>query len=343
MGRAEDIKDKALSLGFAKCGIIHADAVSGYEERLDRRIQKFPESSAMYDNFRRYADVRQTFPWVKSLVVVVWEYRRYKAPENLRGVIGRSYQFDGRINPESESFQKRDELAAFIVGMGLNVGREDRFGFTAVRYAAEMAGLGVVRGNNFFYTENGSWNNIFIIAIDEELELIETPAAKHCPEDCGLCVKACPTGSLSEPFCMNPFKCVSFLTSRGGGSMDLAKNPLGKQLGRWVYGCDACQDACPFNSGRLTNEFDFPGLKRIAAGLSLEQILDMDEEFYKNTISRKFFYLDEDKLWVWKVNTLNAMINDYKPDYEPVIKKCLSDPHERVRKMAAWACEALGI
>ena len=343
MVRAEEIQEKALSLGFAKCGIIHLDAVAGYEKRLDERIRKFPESAAMYNTFRRYANVQQMFPWVKSLVVAVWEYRKYKIPKNLRGRIGLSYQFDSRIDPASEGFQKRDEFAAFMKDRGLKVGREERFGFTAVRYAAMMAGLGVIRNNNFFYTENGSWNNIFVFAIDRELELVETPQAKKCPDNCNRCIKACPTGSLDEPFSMNPRKCVSFLTSKGGGVVNLAGNPAAKSLGNWVYGCDVCQDVCPFNSNRFTNETDFPGLDRIAANLSLEQIIDMDEDFYKNKICRKFFYLDESKLWVWKVNALNAMINGFEPKYEPYIRKCLHDPNERVSMMAAWASKALGI
>jgi len=340
---AEEIQKKALSLGFAKCGIIHADAVAGYEERLDERIQKVPESASMYNNFRRYADTRQAFPWVKSLVVVVWEYRKYKSPGDLRGRIGLSYQFDSRINPAAEGFQKRDELAAFMEGLGLAVGREERFGFTAVRYAAAMAGLGVIRNNNFFYTENGSWNNIFVFAIDEELELIETPKTKNCPDNCNRCIGACPTRSLNEPFTMNPHKCISFLTSRGGETVSLAGKPIGKLLGNWIYGCDICQDVCPFNKGRLTNETNFPGLDHIAANFSPEQIVDMDEDFYENEISRKFWYLDENKSWVWKVNALNAMINAFEPKYEPYIRSCLHDPSEKVREMAAWACETLGL
>ena len=341
--RAKEIKEKAVSLGFAKCGIIRVDAVSGYEERLDERIRSFPESAVMYNSLRRYAHVREKFPWAKSLVVAVWEYRKYKIPESLHGRIGLSYQFDGRIDPASESFQKRDELAEFIRQMGLTIGREERYGFTAVRYAAAIAGLGVVRHNNFFYTENGSWNNIYVFAVDEELELIETPNTKKCPDNCNRCVKACPTASLDGPYSMNPQKCVSFLTSKGGGLVNLAGNPVGKRIGNWIYGCDVCQDACAFNGNRFTYESEFPGLGHVADSCSPERIIDMDEDFYKNTISRKFFYLDESKLWVWKVNALNAMINGFEPKYEPYIRKCLHDPNDRVSEMASWACETLGI
>jgi epoxyqueuosine reductase len=342
MDSAAVIKENALRFGFSKCGIIKVDAVKGYKDELDKRVAAFPQSALMYKRFYHYADVRQTFPWALSLVVCVYEHGKFEVPEGLRGRIGRAYLFDGRKDENSEEFRARGELIRYLEGLGMKVGCSDGLGITSLRYAAGKAGLGKVRKNNFFYTENGSWNSIEVFAIDRELELIENDRTKECPEDCSKCMSACPTGSLKGPYSMQPMHCISFITSKSGGLVELAGNPLSERIGRWVYGCDACQTACPFDR-RPDGNVKFPGLDAVAENLSLERIIDTDDETYKNKIQPKFWYIAPDMQWMWKVNALNAMKNDYQERYRPYIRKCLDDPNERIRNMAKWICETLNI
>jgi len=343
MGRAQDIKDKALRLGFSKCGMIGVDSVKGYRERIDQRVAAFPQSALMYYQFAHFADVRQKFPWARSLVVCVHDHGKYKIPDSLKGRIGSAYMFDGRKDKNADVHIAREELMKFIEGMGIKVGRDTEHGVTSFRYAAEKAGLGKLRRNNFFYTENGSSNSIEVFAIDEELELIEKNDVKECPDDCDRCAKACPTGSLTSAYKMHPMKCVSFMTSIGGNLVNLVDNDLSKGIGNWIYGCDECQDACPFNQGRPPGDIEFPGLREISDKLSLEQIIDMDNDFYVNVLQPKFWYIRPDNVWVWKVNALNAMKNDYQQKYEKYIKKCMNDENERISDMAKWVCEVLNI
>jgi len=342
MDRAQTIKDNALRFGFSKCGIISVDSVKGYKERLDARTAAFPQSSLMYYQFAHFADVRQKIPWARSLVVCIHDYGKYKVPESLRGRIGTAYLFDGRKDKRAEAYIAKEELKKFMEGMGMKVGDSDEHGVTSLRYAAEKAGLGKMRRNNFFYTENGSWNSIVVLAIDEDLELIEKNNMKECPDDCNKCSKACPTGSLAGPYSMHPMKCVSFVTSIGANLVNLVDNYLSEGIGDWVYGCDACQNICPFNQVRPENA-EFPGVKELADKLSLEQIIDMDNEFFVSVLQPKFWYVRPDSMWVWKVNALNAMKNNYQKKYEKYIKKCLADPNERISDMAKWVCEVLNI
>ena len=339
MDHAAAIKAKALELGFSKCGIISVEDVKGFSDRVDERVSAVPDSALMYNRFRYLADVQREFDWARSVVVLVFNYGRYKIPEQVRDHIGTAYLFDGRKDKLSEAKRMADELQKFIEGLGIQVGRNDE-GFTALRYAAAAAGLGRIRRNNFFYTDEGSWNAINVFAIDKDLELKGKEIPEECPADCNKCIGACPTGSLYAPFCMNPMKCVSFLTSIGAGMFNLVRNPEADKFKGWVYGCDDCQKACPFNNGRFIEKEKFPGVDEIADSLSLEKIIDMDEEFYKNVVQPKFWYLEEDMMWVWKVNALNAMKNDYREEYAPLIKKCLNDPNERVNAMAERVCKA---
>jgi epoxyqueuosine reductase len=343
MNYAAAIKEKALELGFSKCGIVGVDAVKGYADEVEKRIDSFPDSGLMYTQFYPLANVRRRFPWAASVVVFVYDYGKYKIPDKVRGHIGTAYLFDSRRDKMSEANHIANELARFIEGLGIQVGREEDHGVTALRFAAVKAGLGVVRRNNFFYTEDGSWNMINAFAIDKELELTEEPKLKKCPDDCDKCVAACPTSSLTGPYSMNPLRCVSFLTSIGGGMVDITNTPLKDKFGDWVYGCDECQGACPFNRGRFTERVDFPGLETMADHLTPEGILEMDEDLYLNAVQPKFWYLGPDKMGIWKVNALNAMKNNYKEPYGPLIKKCLDDPDERVRRMAKIVCDSLRI
>jgi len=342
MDLASDIRKKALEFGFTKCGIINVDAVEGFKEKLDQRVAAFPMSSLMYNRFRHFTDVRRSFPWAESLVVCVHDYAKYEVPESLKGRVGRAYMFDGRRDKNSEVYRAKEELTGYLKGLGMQVAREDDYGITSLRFAAEKAGLGRVRKNNFFYTENGSWNSIDVFAVDAKLELIDDDKTKECPDDCNNCMKACPTGSLTGPYTMQPMSCVSFITSKSGGLVELAGNPLSEKIGNWVFGCDECQKACPFDR-RPEGKEKFPGLDAIADELSLENIVDMSDEFFNDVLQPKFWYIEQGMQWMWKVNALNAMKNDYKEEYAPYIRKCVDDPNERISRMARWVCETLHI
>jgi epoxyqueuosine reductase len=341
MGRAQEIKDKALELGFSKCGIINVDVVKGFKDKLDERISVFSQSALMYHQFYHLADVRQQIPWAESLVVCTYDYDVYAVPESLKGRIGKAYLFDGRKDTRSDAFIAKESLIKHIEGMGIKAGCGGEHGVTAYRYAAVKAGIGTVRKNNFFYTENGSWNGIDVIAISEKKELVEQSKLKECPPDCNKCASACPTGSLKGPYAMNPMRCISFLTSIGGGMFDMAGHPFSEEIGGRVYGCDVCQTACPLDNVRKWGNKEFPGVNDLGENLTLEKIIDMDDDYYRDVVQPKFWYLGPDKKWVWIVNALTAMKNGYIDEYGPYIKKCLTHANARVRSMAEWTCKEL--
>lgn len=336
---ALEIKKTALQMGYEKCGIIKIEAMAGYEEKLDERIACIPETKAFYERFYHFAHLQETYPWAKSIVVCVNQYGKYHVPENLQGLIGKAYLFDSRKDEQSKELQESLRFEKYLEGAGIKTATERKFGITAMRWAALQTGLGVVRRNNFFYTESGSWVFLEAWLIDKELELIEKPMAKECPAQCNRCVNSCPTASLVQPYAMKPTTCISFLTTFGG--RDLPKEDCNEQMGNWIYGCDVCQDICPMNKNRWTGTEDFPGLEELSQHISLEKIMTMEYSFLEEVIQRKFWYVPKEEVWKWRVNAINAMVNDYKAEYKEYILGACKDGHEKVREMAHWATDKM--
>jgi epoxyqueuosine reductase len=298
-----------------------------------------PESKAFYENQSRLTNLSKKYPWAKSVIVTVSAYGHYKIPEQLKGHIGAHYLFDARSNKESQEFKRGVQMEQFLKELGLKIDSNRNFGIVGLRWAALKAGLGMVRRNNFFYTESGSWVELEAWITDRSMELIELANLPDCPKGCSNCIKACPTCSLSSPYTMNPVTCISFLTTNG--SQELAKNPLSKNFGTWFYGCDACQNACPMNRGKWKEKDDFPDTLRLQYSLEPENIMHLKEDFYKQNIQPKFFYLSTEDSWKWKENVLNFMRNNYQESYKQYIKEACLDENDKISLMARMIWEEL--
>jgi len=334
----ELIVNKALELGYENCGIIRIDDMSDFAEKLRERIEKAPGNDEFYGRYFRFANLRDERPWAKSIVVCVINYGIYNLPEHLKGLIGRHYLADIRLDENCKEHKASVAFEKYLQSLGLKVETDRRFGITSMRWAAHKAGLGIIRRNNFFYTKNGSWVHIEGFLIDKEMELIKTPQPEPCPQDCDLCISACPTKSLSEPYTMSPAACISPITVR---EPDLVNNSYNRLMGEWIYGCDTCQDICPHNAGKWLEIEDFPGLDALGAALSLENIVNMDYERLADMLSDKFFYIEKERICQWKVNALNAMRNSYDEKYLGTIKAATNDTNERVRGMAIRVLEQI--
>jgi len=326
------IVKKALELGYESCGIIKVDEMSGFGAKLRERIEKAPGNDGLYGRLFGFANLRETYPWAKSLVVCIISFRHYAIPKHLDGLIGKNYLVDVRSCDDCKESRASVAFEDYLRSLGMTVATDRALGVTSMRWAAESAGLGITRRNNFFYTEkSGSWVHIEAFLTDREMELKQAPTTKPCPQKCDKCIAACPTKSLSEPFTMSPATCVSPLTVR---EEDPLNNPVGRLMGDWVYGCDACQDACPHNANKWPQTDAFPGLAELADAITLEKIVLMDDERLADLLAHKFFYIDRGRIWQWKINALNAMRGNYEK-YADIIKAALNDPNEHVRRTAS--------
>ena len=338
---AEKIRSAALRLNYEKCGLIKLTEMNEYVEKVRQRLARYPDSEPVLGPVVEAADLKRRFPWAKSIIICARRYDNYNPPAPLQGRFSKYYLFDARRNRKAGDYQDALAFEQFLSDNKLRFAGGERGDLVMPgnRWAAMKAGLGIVRRNNFFYTEKGSWLFLESWLTDKELELKETPEVKPCPEKCGKCFKACPTKAIPEPYVFHLNVCVSYLTRRGG--WDLTAEPHSPAMGSWLYGCDICQDVCPFNQAVRFGEDEFPGVGELAAMAGLENIVEFDYRTIKSELFPRFWSIPEDRLWKWKINALNAMKNNFCEAYQPAIEAARRDSSEQVRKMAWWVLDSV--
>lgn len=331
------VKKKAYELGYDLCGIIEAKSFIEYIDYLDLRIKKFPDSAHLYNSLYNLGTPLKEAYWGKSIVVCVRRYNKYKIPQDLDKLFGKIYLFDGRLS-SSKEYSNKALFEEYLKELGMKTFRN---GVTA-RWAAVKAGLGHFGKNNFVYTKFGSWVWIDTWIVDFEMEYDKESEDENqsCPENCRRCIQACPTKALSDEFTMDRGVCIAQLSFY---STDLPSEDIMHKMGTWMYGCDVCQDVCPRNKKKWSEEEDFTELDSIMGLLSLEKILSMDETTSLEILHPRFWYISKDRIWLWKCNALRAMVNSRNEKYYQFIKDACNDNNDKVRTMALLACKRLDI
>ncbi len=143
---------------------------------------------------------------------------------------------------------------------------------------AEQAGLGWTGKHSGLLSQSlGSWFLLGEVLMDHELEPDAPPAFEHCGT-CVRCIDACPTRAIVAPYQVDARLCISYLTIEHRGAIARELRPL---VGQWIFGCDLCQEACPWN--RFAPQAREARLHaRDLAGWTLEGFLALDETAFRN-------------------------------------------------------------
>ena len=323
-------------MGYLACGIIPAHIFDEYTQSLDKRVKSFPKSKGLYEPLYNHA--RQPDE-AKSVIVCTRSFNNYKIPAGLSEFYGKYYLFDGRLE-YSQEYRAKSEFTIYLRTLGLKIFKNP----VPARLAAAKAGLGKFGRNNFIYdSQHGSNIKIDTWVVDKELEydVIEGNIyLSACNDGCGKCAKACPTKALSGSFSMDMSRCVTRLANL---SKEVPDEETRAQMGTSLYGCDACQDACPLNKDKYVSSEEFPLLAEHEKYMKPESILEMDEDTYKNIVNRRFWYTGEDAHWFWQCNALRCMVNSGDKKYHDLIKQYCNHEDERISGVARWGRRKLGI
>ena len=200
------------------------------------------------------------------------------------------------------------------------------------RAGAECAGVGFIGKNTMLITRtHGSWVVLGTLVTDVELE--PTPALDAGCGSCTLCIDACPTGALreAEPGVLDSTRCLSYWTQTPGEMPDDVMDALADR----VYGCDICQDVCPWNRGVERRRTDLPLADDATPAVSLAEWLEGDGEQLTAELDR-LFVPRNDPRWLRR-NALVALGNVGRTQEARLAEKFADDPDPALRGVAERA------
>lgn len=257
------IKKTAASLGFDYCGIAKAVQLDEDARRLENWLQQGMHGTMQY--MENYFDLRidptRLVPGAKSVITLLQNY--YPSQHQQTGTPGISKYAYG--NDYHEVIKKKlNELINLIKE---NIGEINGRGFVdsapvLERTWAQRSGLGWVGKNgNLINKQSGSFYFIATLIIDLELEY-DDPYAKDFCGNCTKCIDACPTEAILPGKVVDGSKCISYFTIELK-EMLIPEEMKGK-FDNWMFGCDTCQDVCPWNRfSRPNSEPDFSAIPEI--------------------------------------------------------------------------------
>ncbi len=287
MSFTKKIKQKAIEIGFHKIGIVRAEPLIAEETQLREWLSNnfHGEMRWMEREPEKRVDPNLLFPQAKSIVVVALNYftpHEHEESET-KGKVSRYAWGDDYHDVLKEKLR---ELFAFI--KTLDECAEAKICVDTApmmdKVWAVRAGLGWLgKHSNVITKEFGSWVFIGEILLNLELEYETEIVADHCGT-CTACLDACPTSAIVAPFVIDSRACLSYNTIELRSPEFLPE--IKDNLNGWLYGCDICQDVCPWNRfEKPTEEARFePREKNVSA--DLEEILSLSPEKYAEKFRR---------------------------------------------------------
>jgi epoxyqueuosine reductase len=275
----EEVKRRAKELGFDLCGIAPVGAfpeLSFLREWIDRgyagTMAYLPRTA------ERRADVRRVMPSARSVIVTgtvynidsacsiehtdpgVGEVARYARGENYHEVLGR--RLEALVAWLHEEHPEPFEARAYV-----------DTGPVQERVYAQYAGLGWIGKNTCVISpEKGSWILLAEIICSLSLEP-DQPSLDQCGT-CTLCLEACPTGAFVEPHVLDATRCISYLTIEYRGAIP---DEHRRAVGNHLFGCDICQEVCPWNAVAATANSQWPSRPALSL-LKLDELSNRSDE-----------------------------------------------------------------
>lgn len=329
----QQLRDFAEELGFAQLGIAPAVTPTGYHRLLDWLAAGYAGDMRWMERRRdAYASPSGVMRGTKSVLVAALNY--FDGQHAVPGARLSRYAW-GTADYHSVLRDRLQRLAARLHDAVPSVRTRVVVDTAPLleRDFARLAGIGWFGHNTMLISRRiGSWFFLGALLTDAELTY-DTPEDDTWCGTCTRCLEACPTDAFPEPGVLDSRRCISYLT------IELRDQPIPAELrdgiGDWVFGCDICQDVCPWNRfapettvsefrGRAENRpVDCRSLLRLSES-------EFDATFGETPLARAG----------WSGLRRNAAIvigNRRDATAEPELSACLQDPDPVVRGAAAWA------
>ena len=274
----------AMRLGFNSIGVAKAVQLTEDAKRLEKWLKKGHQAGMGYmeRNFDLRIDPGKLVPGAKSVITLLLNYypaarQQPETPKIAKYAWGVDYHFVIR--------DKLNELLDFI---DVNIGKVNGRGFVdsapvLERSWAVRSGLGWIGKNgNVLTRQNGSFFFIATLITDLELDADAPFATDHCGT-CTRCIDACPTDAIVSPSEIDAGKCISYLTIELKDAM--IPDEFHNKMEGWMFGCDVCQDVCPWNRfAKPNNEPGFAPIHEVL-DLSLREWENVSEETFNKVFN----------------------------------------------------------
>ena len=272
------IKNKSIELGFISCGI----SKSGFLENEIGRFESWLKNnyhgkmSYMERNFDKRMDTRKLVDGSKSVISLLFNYYPSKEINN------NSFKISKYAYGKDYHFIIKDKLKTLLSSMRNEIGEIDGRVFVdsapiMEKAWAKKSGLGWIGKNtNLISKKTGSFFFIAEIIVDLELEY-DSEVTDHCGS-CTACLDACPTDALYEPYKIDASKCISYFTIE---LKDQFPNDLKEDFNDWIFGCDICQDVCPWNKFSIPNKEPLLSPLKEINQYSKKDWLELTDEVFK--------------------------------------------------------------
>ncbi len=359
MSLTQRIKEKAYALGFDLIGIAPADRAP-HAEAYRRWLTKgyAGQMNWLERDPGRREDPRQLLPGSRSVVVVGLSYFVLNPPAGLwhDPARGRIARYAWGLDYHDIMLPRLHELSEFVekeVGNGTKQRAYVDTGPVLERDFAAQAGLGFIGKNTLLINPAmGSYLFLGEILVDVALEYDEPApdggASCHFGQlgrskregtcgNCTRCLEVCPTHAFPAAYILDSNLCISYLTIELKGSIPLDLRPM---LGNWIFGCDACQEICPWvrRYSRPTREH-FLSYDPDFVAPKLVELMSLDEAAFRKRF--KGTPLQRTKRRGLLRNVAVALGNWGSPDALPALEHARLDPEPLIREHAAWAIEQI--
>ena len=290
---ADFIREEAVRLGFFHLGIARAEFMEEEARRLEQwlALGYHGEMAYMDNYFDLRTDPRKLFPGAKSILSLAFNYapevgqQDPEAPRIARYAYGKDYHF-----------VLRDKLRALLSAVREGIGEVQGRGFVdsaplLERDWARRSGNGWIGKNTLaIHPKAGSY--FFLAELVLDLELPPDPPMKDYCGTCTRCIDACPTGAISpQGYLLDGSKCISYLTIELKNA--IPESFRGK-MGNWAFGCDICQEVCPWNRFATPHRepaFDpHPHLLGMPRGEWLELTEEVFREVFRHSAVKRAKY-----------------------------------------------------
>jgi len=277
---SDEIRQKAAECGIHAIGIVPAEPLKDEGARLNEWLALWfhGEMTWMAREPEKRIDPRLLFPDARSVIVAAINY--YTPHEHVNVRTGKLSRYAWGDDYHDVVREKLSELLAWI-----KTREPSAQGKICVDTSPMMdkawavrAGLGWLgKHTNLITKEVGSWVFIGEILLNLELEYDARRVEDHCGT-CTACIDACPTGAIVEPYLVDSRKCISYATIELRD--ETLPGEIASNLNDWLYGCDICQDVCPWNRFQTPTDEKAFEPRNGETSLPLDHVITMDHEQY---------------------------------------------------------------